>query len=325
MIGSTLSLVIELIMAMLLVVTISYCFIVNRKLNALRTDQSGMRHVIGELNRSTERAENAIRSMRQTALMVEGQIAGQVNAAQQASEELGQNLERSKELRDVARKLSDIDINALRAIEKDVNPAAISADQIELSKKLKRQRLGFGQNRFTPAGAASPRNEAVADRGVSEAGEKTSVHPAIQPLVQASVQNVVQHPETIDRKTEERKFVDRKSMERKTMARNSLMSPPVAAPVSSAPIAELRKDGSTGGYSSGHLNGQQNTGRYSTQYTSVNTGLNGGQNAGQNPVLQGGQNLAQMQMREQQLEQLKQQRLAQSYAQQAGNYQKVSA
>lgn len=149
MIGSTLSLVIELIMVMLLVVTISYCFIVNRKLTALRTDQSGLRHVIAELNRSSERAQQVISEMRRTAIGVEGQMAGHVEAARHASSDLLQNLERSKELRDIAKKLTDVDLNALRAIEKAAHPAAVSAEQIKLSKELKRKRIGFGQERFS--------------------------------------------------------------------------------------------------------------------------------------------------------------------------------
>lgn len=149
MIGSTLSVVIELIMVILLVVTISYCFVVNNKLTALRTDQSGLRHVISELNRSSERAENVISEMRRAAINVEGQVAGQMDAARHASEDLRLNLERSKELREIAARFSDIDINALKAVELALHPEQISSDQIEISKQLKRKKLGFGQESFS--------------------------------------------------------------------------------------------------------------------------------------------------------------------------------
>ena len=151
MIGSTLSIVIELIMVILLVVTISYCFIVNSKLTALRTDQSGIRQVISELNRSSERAEKAISEMRRTALHVEGQIAGQMEAARHTSEDLRLKLEKSKKLRDIAKKFSEVDMNALKSMETMLHPKAVSSDQMEISKQLKRQKLGFGQESFAPS------------------------------------------------------------------------------------------------------------------------------------------------------------------------------
>lgn len=150
MIGSTLSIIIELIMVLLLVVTISYCFIVNSKLTALRTDQSGIRQVISELNRSSERAEKAISEMRRTALHVEGQIAGQMDAARHASEDLRQNLDKSKALQATLERFSDVDIETLQSMDKVLHPSSVSADQIEISKQLKRKRLGFGQDSFAP-------------------------------------------------------------------------------------------------------------------------------------------------------------------------------
>ncbi|GAA6211412.1 hypothetical protein NBRC116602_11530 [Hyphomicrobiales bacterium 4NK60-0047b] len=159
MIGSTLSVIIDLMMVMLLVVTISYCFIVNSKLTALRTDQSGIRQVIGELNRSSERAEKAIGEMRRTALHVEGQIAGQMEAARHTSEDLRINLEKSKELRDIAKKFSEVDIHALKSMENHLHPAPVTSDQMEISKQLKRQKLGFGHESFAPSTLAEPQSQ----------------------------------------------------------------------------------------------------------------------------------------------------------------------
>ena len=145
MIGSNLSLIIELIVSLLLVVTISYCFIVNRKLTALRADQSGLRQVIGELNRSAERAERAIAQMRQTAQAVDGEIAGHIGAAQSARDELMDAVERSADVRLAAEKLTEVDLKALQLVSKVANPAPVSPEQLHMAKQLKRQRLGFKQ------------------------------------------------------------------------------------------------------------------------------------------------------------------------------------
>ena len=147
MIGSGLSVVIELIVSLLLVVTIGYCFIVNRKLTALRTDQTGLRQVIIELNRSSDRAEQAISQMRQTAQSVDGEMASNVEAARQARE--GLQVQPSLEAIVMrAEKLSEIDISSLKAVERSSRGEAASSEQVAVSKELKRQRLGFGREQF---------------------------------------------------------------------------------------------------------------------------------------------------------------------------------
>ncbi len=147
MAGGGLGLLIELIVSLLLVVTISYCFIVNRKLNALRADQSGLRMVIGELNRSSERAEQAILHMRKTAEHVEGDITGHIGAAHGARDELIAVIEHSRQARQVIEKLSEVDLQALRLVSQAARESALPNDQMKLAKQLKEQRLGFGPRR----------------------------------------------------------------------------------------------------------------------------------------------------------------------------------
>jgi len=151
MVGSSLSLIIELIVSLLLVVTISYCFIVNRKLTAIRADQSGLRMVIGELNRSSERAERAIGEMRRTAQTIEGEMAGYVASAKGARDELEDVVESSKDVRLAVEKLSQVDLNALRLVSRAANAVPASCEQMQMAKQLKRQRLGFGREQIKPS------------------------------------------------------------------------------------------------------------------------------------------------------------------------------
>ncbi len=152
MLGSHLGVIIELMVACLLVVTIGYCFIVNRKLTALRADQSGLRVVIGELNRSTERAERAIQEMRRVAQAVDGEIAGHVGVAQTTRDELLAAVERVQGVREAADKLTEVDLNALQLVSQAARQPSVSAEQIQMAKKLKKQRLGFGKDRLLAAG-----------------------------------------------------------------------------------------------------------------------------------------------------------------------------
>lgn len=61
-----LGIVIELMVVGLLVVTIGYCVMLDRRLRAVRQDEQVMRKTVTELGAATERAERAIDSLRHT-------------------------------------------------------------------------------------------------------------------------------------------------------------------------------------------------------------------------------------------------------------------
>ncbi|HRE19617.1 MAG TPA: DUF6468 domain-containing protein [Rhabdaerophilum sp.] len=61
-----LGIVIELMVVGLLVVTIGYCVMLDRRLRAVRQDEQIMRKTVVELGAATERAERAIDSLRHT-------------------------------------------------------------------------------------------------------------------------------------------------------------------------------------------------------------------------------------------------------------------
>lgn len=81
MTGSYLGFVVEALVAVLLVVTIAYCLVVNRKLEQLRSDQSDMRVVIRDLSAATGQAENAIASLRAAAGTAEETLAVRIDDA----------------------------------------------------------------------------------------------------------------------------------------------------------------------------------------------------------------------------------------------------
>ncbi len=59
-------LIIEGLVAVLLVLTISYCMILNRRLTRLRNDETSFKDTIAELITSTENAERAIAGLKMT-------------------------------------------------------------------------------------------------------------------------------------------------------------------------------------------------------------------------------------------------------------------
>ena len=63
-------LVIESLVAVLLLLTIGYCMLLNRRLKRLRADEQSMRAMIAELITATEIAERAIGGLKVTTLVV---------------------------------------------------------------------------------------------------------------------------------------------------------------------------------------------------------------------------------------------------------------
>lgn len=80
--GSYLGLIVEIMVAILLVITIGYCLVVNRKLENLRSDKSELKEIILNLHRATTQAEQAIGALKQTAGAVEGNLMEHISHAQ---------------------------------------------------------------------------------------------------------------------------------------------------------------------------------------------------------------------------------------------------
>lgn len=81
-----LSLILDIIVAALLVATIIYAAVLNRKLQALRANKAEFEEMIGEFNEATRRAEGSIQALRL--------------AADQTAKALSQQVERGQALRD---------------------------------------------------------------------------------------------------------------------------------------------------------------------------------------------------------------------------------
>ncbi len=93
-----LGLAIEIVVAGLLVTTIVYCFILNKRLTRLRADESVLRATIGELITATEIAERAIRGLKVTASDCEASLGRRLMAAETTCSELDRRLVSGEEV-----------------------------------------------------------------------------------------------------------------------------------------------------------------------------------------------------------------------------------
>lgn len=81
-------LVIEILVAMLLMLTIGYCYTLNRRLERLRADEQSLKGTIGELITATEIAERAVNALKHAAQENDATLGERVRAAERCCLEL---------------------------------------------------------------------------------------------------------------------------------------------------------------------------------------------------------------------------------------------
>lgn len=100
MTGSFYGLVIESLVAVLLGLTIGYCFILNKRLIRLRADESSMRGTIAELITATEFAERAIRNLRDITQQTNATLGEGLRASVDVTRDLDDQIARGEEVLD---------------------------------------------------------------------------------------------------------------------------------------------------------------------------------------------------------------------------------
>src|SRR3954463_5809506 len=83
---------IESLVAVLLLLTIGYCMLLNARLKRLKADEHSLKAVIAELITATEIAERAIGGLKHTVRDVNENLGAQLPSAAQLSEQLKKQL-----------------------------------------------------------------------------------------------------------------------------------------------------------------------------------------------------------------------------------------
>jgi hypothetical protein len=96
---------IESLVALLLMLTIGYCMLLNTRLKRLKADENSLKATIGELITATEIAERAIGGLKLTVRDVNENLGNQLTAAGHLSEQLRKQLAEGD---NVVRRLSKI-------------------------------------------------------------------------------------------------------------------------------------------------------------------------------------------------------------------------
>ena len=93
-----LGMIIEGLVAILLMLTIGYCMMLNRRLKLLRADEGALRATIGELITATEIAERAIAGLKVTARDCELGLGERLTRAERLTADLDRKLLACKEV-----------------------------------------------------------------------------------------------------------------------------------------------------------------------------------------------------------------------------------
>jgi Domain of unknown function (DUF6468) len=116
--------VIESLVAVLLLLTIGYCMLLNSRLKRLKADEHSLKATIGELITATEIAERAIGGLKLTVREVNEHLGDQLASAAQMSQHLKNQLAEGD---NVIRRLSRIAIAARPAAEPEPAAPKVSA------------------------------------------------------------------------------------------------------------------------------------------------------------------------------------------------------
>jgi chromosome segregation ATPase len=112
-------LVIEGLVAVLLVLTIGYCMVLNSRLKRLKADEMSLKATIGELITATEIAERAIAGLKLTVRDCDENLGSRLASASELSERMGKQITQGEE---IMRRLSRIAVAARP--KNDQQPAA---------------------------------------------------------------------------------------------------------------------------------------------------------------------------------------------------------
>ena len=140
--------VIESLVAVLLLLTIGYCMVLNKRLLRLKADEHSLKATIGELITATEIAERAIGGLKHAVRDVNENLGSQLNSATQLSQQLKRQLAEGD---NVLRRLSRIAIAARPAPEPEPE---IAAPQLSAAKAVAAAAQAFSDRR-RPNGLAA--------------------------------------------------------------------------------------------------------------------------------------------------------------------------
>jgi len=140
----SLGLAIESLVAVLLILTIGYCMVLNARLKRLKADEHSLKAVIAELITATEIAERAIGGLKHTVRDVNENLGSQIASATQLSDQLRKQIAESDH---VVRRLSKIAIAARPQSASEPEALKVSTANVSSAKAVAAAAQAFSDRR----------------------------------------------------------------------------------------------------------------------------------------------------------------------------------
>ncbi len=134
-------LIIEALVAVLLLITIAYCWILNRRLQRLRADEQTLRATISELMTATEIAERAILGLKTTAADADRSLGSRLKQAETMSHSLSEQINEGDK---VFTRISQIAGAARSAVPQREPAPAVDSYQVQPQAAAMPQNAGYG-------------------------------------------------------------------------------------------------------------------------------------------------------------------------------------
>lgn len=137
-----LGMMIESLVAILLMLTIGYCMLLNRRLKLLRADEAALRATIGELITATEIAERAIAGLKATARDCEIGLGERLTRAERITVELDRKLGACKDVVGAMSHIAGPGRRGEEETERGQDARAIAAAAQAFADRLRNKVLG---------------------------------------------------------------------------------------------------------------------------------------------------------------------------------------
>lgn len=156
-----LGMIIEGLVAVLLLITIGYCWVLNRRLQRLRADEEVLRATISELMTATEIAERAILGLKTTAAEADKTLGNRLNQAEAMSSTLASQVGEGEKIFSRITQIAE----AARSASTHREPVA-AADPYSVHAPAHPEHSGYGgqTSGYAPVEAHAPRPAAEAER-----------------------------------------------------------------------------------------------------------------------------------------------------------------
>lgn len=106
--GIPLGLIVESAVAVLLVLTIGYCIVLNNRLKRLHSDREALKQMVADLVQATDMANNAIKELRQTASEADTVLDSRLKEADRFALELANHVQAGRSIMERIARVSEM-------------------------------------------------------------------------------------------------------------------------------------------------------------------------------------------------------------------------